>query len=388
MPHPAGHLGDNTIEPEVLLVDSDAESRAVLRGIVGRLAKVHEVTSGAGALELAASHELAAILIDVNLPDSDGYEIVKRLRRSAASPNVPVLFLSHTAPDWMTERRGYELGALGYLTKPVDPDALRARLEVLLMLYRRGVELRAREQLIERQHSTLLEAQAALEQVSAANRAKDLYLGVLGHDLRNPLGAILMSARMMLMQSSLSLEDRRSVARIARNGERMAALIRDILDYTRGQATGGLPIAPRAVHMGEVCTAMIEEVALLHPERRITLDASGDLRGAWDRERVEQVISNLLTNALTHGVGDLRVVAHGNDDHVAISVHNQGAPIPPEQLPHLFEPFRRGANSRVGLGLGLYIVSEIMRAHCGTVRVESAADTGTTFLTCWPRKTQ
>lgn len=374
-------------EPEILLVDADATSRAELRAHVAHLARVGEAASGEEALRTAMSRELAAIIIDVSLPDADGFAIVTQLRRSVAARNVPVLFLSHQPPDWLTERKGYALGALGYLTKPVDPQALRAKIEVLLTLFRRGAELRQRERMIAAQHAAILEAQAALEQAAAANRAKDLYMGVLGHDLRNPLGAILMSARLMLMRATLGDEDRESVSRIARNAERMSALIRDILDYTRGQAAGGIPIVPRPTDMGEICASMIEELSLLHAERTIRLEQRGDLRGEWDRERVEQVVSNLLTNALRHGKGDIRITVDGLPAEVRVHVHNGGAPIPAEQIPTLFQPFRRGSGSRLGLGLGLYIVSEIMRAHGGSVEVASTAEDGTTFTTCWPRRT-
>lgn len=371
--------------PHVLVVDADSDSRAVLSGMIWPLAHIAEAVSADAALNLAVGHDLAAILIDVDLPGTDAFALVTRLRRHPNLRNVPVLFLSVTAPDWMTERRGYALGALGYLTKPVDAQALRAKLEILITLHHRGAELRRREAMIARQHEEIREARAALEEAAAANRAKDLFLGVLGHDLRNPLSAILMSARLMLMADQLPPKERESILRIARNGERMAALIRDILDYARGQAPGGLPIAPRAANMADICRSMIDEVALLHANRAIQLETSGDLRGEWDRERVEQVISNLLTNALHHGNGNIRIDVVGTADHVGVSIHNGGKPIPPEQLPTLFEPFRRGAHGRSGLGLGLYIVHEILRAHGGRVEVTSSEEAGTTFTTCWPR---
>jgi signal transduction histidine kinase len=347
-----------------LIVDGDPTSRAELRELVAPMARVLEVGSGEEALGIAASHELAAILIDVDLPDCDGFQTVTRLRLDPHTRNVPVLFLSHAVPEWFCEQRGYELGALGYLRKPVDGTALHAKLDVLLKLYQRGVELRRKTE----------EAQA-----------KDIYMGVLGHDLRTPLSAILMSARILLMQGELGAKDRNMVARMARNAERMAGLIRDILDYTRGQAVGGLPVMPRATDMGDICSTVIEELALLHSDRFIRFSRTGELKGTWDRERVEQVVSNLLGNALEHGVGDIQVTAEGGEHAVIIRVHNRGASIPTEQIPSLFEPFRRGTSSRFGLGLGLYIVREIMRAHGGTVEVTSTAEAGTTFITRWPR---
>lgn len=377
---------EDTVEPEILLVDADANSRAILRDVVGPLARVTEVVSGEDALRIAGQRELAAILIAVSLPGLDGFQTVTQLRKNKLSRNVPVLFLSETAPDWLAVRRGYALGALGYMTKPVDAHALRAKLDVLLTLFRRGVELRQRDEVIAKQHHEIRKAQAELEQIAASNRAKDLYMGVLGHDLRNPLAAILMSARMMLMRGKLADEERETVSRIGRNAERMAALIRDILDYTRGNATGGLPIVPRPTDMGDICTSMLDEVGLLHASRKIRYTTHGSLRGTWDRERVEQVISNLLVNALHHSKGEIDIVVDGTAEHeVTVAIHNDGS-IPPEQIPTLFEPFRRGPNSRMGLGLGLYIVREILNAHGGSVDVDSRPSAGTTFTTRWPRR--
>jgi len=357
------HLGPGG--PEILIVDADPDSRAGLRELVEPLAHAIDVGSLENALPVGQTRERAAILIDLDLqpPDCDGLQILARLRESSTGRDVPALFLSHSS-DPLAERRGDELGALGYLRKPVDPAALRAKLEVLLTLYQRGVELR---------------------RITAEARAKDVHMGMLGHDLRNPLSAILVSARIVLMRDMLTPEDRTSVARIARNAERMAALIRDLLDYTRGQSAGGIPIVRQPAHMGEICAAMIEDIALLHPERPIRMSASGKLRGSWDRGRVEQAISNLISNALTHGTGAVNLVVEGRRGEVAISVHNEGAPIPEDQLPHLFDPFSRGETSRLGLGLGLFIVREILRAHGGTVEVTTSVDHGTTFTTRWPR---
>lgn len=373
------------LEPEILVVDSDVLSRTALCALLAPLTRVDAVSSGEEALAHARDREYATILVDLRLPDADGFTIVTELRKIPLSKNVPVLFLTDAPPDWLTERKGYALGALGYITKPVDPESLRTRLEVLVLLYRRGHELRHRDDLIESQHAALDEAKAALEQAAEANRTKDLYLGVLGHDLRNPLSAILLSSRMLLMRSSLIEDDRRTLNRIARNAERMATLIRDILDYARKQAPGGLPVVPRPVDMGEVCASMIEELGLLYAGRNIELETRGTLKGEWDRGRIEQVLSNLLGNALQHGEGTITVMAEGREEDVLLRVRNFGGAIADAELPLLFEPFRRGSGSKSGLGLGLYIVREIMRAHGGSIDVASSEREGTVFTTRWPR---
>lgn len=352
------------VEPEVLIVDSDARSRAELRGYIAGTARVLEAESAEEALAIATTRELAAILIDVGLPDEDGFSTVTRLRLDPHARNTPVLFLSHEVPEWFCEKRGYELGALGYLRKPVDRSELRAKLDVLLDLYLRGVELRRKTEEVE---------------------LKDIYVGVLGHDLRTPLSGILMTARILLMQGRLEDAERGSVSRMARSAERMAAVIRDILDYARGQSEGRLPILRRDADMGEICASVIDELALLHADRRIDLTTSGELVGSWDPERIEQVVSNLLANALEHGRGNIVVSVNGEPDAVLLRVHNRGEAIPPDELPRLFEPFRRGSPERIGLGLGLYIVRQILEAHGGTVDVISNPKTGTTFTTRWPR---
>jgi signal transduction histidine kinase len=352
--------------PEILIVDADPSNRTALKNLILPLANVLECENGDQAVHIGATHELAGILIDIELPGCDGMQTIMRLRDVSQARNVPVLFLSPEAPDFLTERRGYELGALGYLRKPVEPTALLAKLEVLLTLHRRGVELR---------------------QMTAHAHAKDIYMGVLGHDLRTPLSAIMMSARLVLMRGTLTPADRESITRIARNGERMSALIRDILDYTRGQAAGGIRILPKPTHMGDICSAIVEELALLHRDRVIRMAKTGDLSGTWDRERVEQVVSNLLSNAIAHGTGDIRIAVDDAGDHVTLSVHNRGTPIPPNLIPTIFEPFSRGSTNELGLGLGLYIVSEILRSHGGTVGVTSTIDGGTLFTTRWPRQT-
>ena len=351
-------------EPEILIVDADVATRAQLRALIAPVAQVIEVGSSEEAIELAPERELAAILIDVDLPDSDGFQTVTRLRLDPKMTNVPVLFLSYEVPEWFCEQRGYELGALGYLRKPIDEIALRAKLDVLLTLYRRGVELRRK---------------------TIESEVKDIYMGVLGHDLRTPLSAILMTARTLLMRGTLGDSEQLAVSRMARNAERMAALIRDVLDYTRDHMSGELPINRRPCDLGEVCSEIIDDVKLLHPQRTIRLTRASKLAGAWDRERVEQVVTNLLSNAVTHGVGDIDVFVEPTPGAVLVRVHNHGDVIAPDQIATLFEPFQRGRESRLGLGLGLYIVKVIVSAHGGTVDVVSDARTGTTFTTRWPR---
>jgi PAS domain S-box-containing protein len=219
-------------------------------------------------------------------------------------------------------------------------------------------------------------------------QAREQFIGILGHDLRNPLGAILMGVELL---GDLPAPYAGTVARVGRSAHRIEVMIRDLLDFARGRLAGGIPVAPRSCDLRVVCDEVVQEMAQAHPDRAIAFEAAGDLRGEWDPDRVEQLVSNLVGNAVSHGTGPVRVTGRGDGNEVVLTVHNRGVPIPAEVIPTLFEPFTRpsasGARGK-GLGLGLYIASEIVQAHRGTLSVTSTSNAGTTFTVAWPRHAQ
>ncbi|HEU4612915.1 MAG TPA: GAF domain-containing sensor histidine kinase, partial [Kofleriaceae bacterium] len=220
----------------------------------------------------------------------------------------------------------------------------------------------------------------------------ELFAGVLAHDLRNPLGAITTAAQLLLMRQEG--EGNRSVkplSRILSSGQRITRMIDQLLDFTRARVGGGIAIQPRDADLADLCSQAVGELELVFPDRRIELSFAGDLQGVWDADRVLQIVSNLVANASQHGQpdGGIAVRADGTSaDRVVLSVHNKGA-IPAKLLPKLFDPFRgtthRRDHSR-GLGLGLYIVKELARAHGGSVEVASSEADGTTFTVRLPRR--
>jgi PAS domain S-box-containing protein len=215
--------------------------------------------------------------------------------------------------------------------------------------------------------------------------------GVLAHDLRNPLGVISTSAT-LLQRDALELRHRRIVGRISRSAERIERMIHDLLDYTRAQKGGGLPISPRPTDLADTCRLVAEESELLFPGCVVEVKVEGDARGEWDPDRACQAISNLVVNAVRYGAANLpvRIAVRGLDREVTLSVHNSGPAIPIDVLGRIFEPFQRGPSAGTsrssGLGLGLYIVRQIALAHGGTVEVTSDDTVGTTFSMRWPRK--
>lgn len=218
-------------------------------------------------------------------------------------------------------------------------------------------------------------------------------LGIVSHDLRNPLNAIMLAAHTLLMKPDRDERERRTLRRITDSTDRAARLIRDLLDYSRAQLGGEFPIERRPGRMDDIVRQVLEEAGGAFPDREISLeiDPGADLEGSWDQDRVEQVLMNLVRNAIQHSLANtpVRVRLGASPDEVVIEVHNRGEPIQLEIMPTLFEAFKQGAASspREGsVGLGLYIASEIVRGHRGRIEVESTREDGTTFRVHLPRQ--
>lgn len=223
-------------------------------------------------------------------------------------------------------------------------------------------------------------------------RGRDLFTGVLAHDLRSPLGAIVNAAEALHYDDDLSPVSVRSVAFVQRSAKRMKQMIDDLLVFARTRLGDTLPVNVAQHDIGRVCSDAVEEVRALYPHALIEMHCVGDLTGKWDAGRISQLIVNLLTNAVRYGTGRIVVDATGHHDHITVSVYNEGNPIPQEALPTLFDPLIRGhlsneSGGSTGIGLGLYICRCIANAHQGTITVASA-EQGTTFAVRMPRSPQ
>jgi signal transduction histidine kinase len=236
-----------------------------------------------------------------------------------------------------------------------------------------------------------IEAERQREQ---AERFRELFVGMLGHDLRNPLSAITFGARLLAERAALGPEEARVLARVAAAGERMRRMIDQILDLTRIRVRGNIPLCPRPMSLTDLVRRIVDELAPAHPGRTVRLHEDGDAEGTWDPDRLGQVVSNLVGNALEHTPPEVAVdvAVERLCDGARLAVHNSGAPIASDLLPVIFDPFRprRDAGDRPGsaaprgLGLGLYIAREIVVAHGGRLDVTSAAEIGTTFTVTLP----
>lgn len=225
------------------------------------------------------------------------------------------------------------------------------------------------------------------------DRAKDLFLGVLGHDLRNPLGAIMMSATAMMTKEGSDWPHLKTAARILNAGTRMDGLIGDLVDFTRTRLGSGIPVTRIPMDMETICRQTVDEMIAFHPGCEVRFEATGDLHGEWDIGRIGQALSNLIGNAFQHGAeGEpIQVVATSDANSVVLSVHNRGKRIPQSHLHDIFEPFKQlestttKATAGRSVGLGLFIVQAIVLAHRGSIDVKSSAEGGTTFTARLPR---
>ncbi len=223
----------------------------------------------------------------------------------------------------------------------------------------------------------------------ANERFRELFIGILGHDLRDPLGVLTVGSSMLLRRGALEPEDKRIVERLASSANRMTRMVAQILDFTRARMGDGIPLNRQPTSLHDVVRTVLADSLLSQETSRVALSLAGDGIGDWDADRLAQVVSNLVSNALWHGAPETQVCVSVRDEprSVRLEVHNEGRPIPEDLLPVIFDPFRRAAvaHNRSGLGLGLYIAQQIVRAHDGTLTVESTAERGTTFTVVLPR---
>ncbi|MFP2963824.1 ATP-binding protein [Myxococcus sp. 1LA] len=241
------------------------------------------------------------------------------------------------------------------------------------------------------QADALNERDALLLGARETSLLREQLIGIVSHDLRNPLHAISLTAATMMRRTELADRTRQGLRRILDASDRAHRLIRDLLDFTHVRTGMPLPINPQAADLNLLARQVMDEVQLTAPERTLELMYEGDARGTWDPDRIVQLLTNLMSNALQYSPPDspVRVEARGEVREVVLSVSNKGAPIPAELLPTLFMPMTRGTlhgTERHSVGLGLFIVEQIALAHGGRVEVVSTAEAGTTFRVHLPRR--
>jgi two-component system sensor histidine kinase/response regulator len=356
-----------------LLVDDLEENLLALAALLRRQdVEILTARSGAAALELLLVHDVALAFLDVQMPEMDGFELAELMRGSERTRQIPIIFVTAGARDQHRLFKGYESGAVDFLFKPIEPHILQNKADVFFQLHRQKQQL-ARE----------------LREKTETLRLNEMLTAVLSHDLRSPLNAVLTSA-LLIQRRSSEQPVKDTAGRILSSGKRMSRMIEDMLDMARARLAGGIPLKREPAELGALIDRVVGEIQAAYPDRPIAVQKVGNLTGDWDGERLAQVSSNLLGNALQHGdeSGVVEVTVDGSGDAaVVIAVENLGV-IPADLLPQLFDPFRgaqRQTGRAEGLGLGLYIVQQIVLAHGGSVDVSSGDGNRTRFVVRIPR---
>ncbi|HEX4024190.1 MAG TPA: hybrid sensor histidine kinase/response regulator [Steroidobacteraceae bacterium] len=356
-----------------LLVDDVEENLLALAALLQREdVQILTARSGLEALDLLLQHDVALALLDVQMPEMDGFELAELMRGSERTRHVPLIFVTARARDERRLFKGYDAGAVDFLHKPIEPRILENKAQTFFQLHRQKQQL-AEE--LERRTETL--------------RLNEMFTAVLGHDLRNPLNAIITSAYLLERQSrEEAVHD--TARRILSSGKRMSRMIEDMFDVSRARLAGGIPLQREPSDLLALIQRVVKEHQTACPERRIAVGHQGDFNGDWDAGRLAQAASNLIGNALQHGDGSapIQVRVDGTrPDSVELSVINAGV-IAPEIMARVFEPFHGGqpaSGRREGLGLGLFIVQQIVQAHGGSVDVRSGEDGHTYIRVSVPR---
>jgi two-component system sensor histidine kinase/response regulator len=356
----------------VLVVDDIAQNLIAIEALLARPGlNILKASSGPEALELLLVEEIALALVDVQMPQMNGFELAELIRGSDRTRTIPLIFLTAATREPNATFRGYEAGAVDFLYKPIDPGVLKNKVNVF-------VELHAQKRQLAQQ----------LEELRHSLNLNEMFTAVLGHDLRNPLTAV-MNSSALLLKTSDDPKVTAAACRIQSSGLRMAKMVEQLLDVARIRSSK-MELQLKHTDYEELCRGIVDELECKDQLSRITIEKIGDVSGAIDVDRFSQVMSNLVSNALQHGEPDTPVRLHidgSNSERITVQVHNCGV-IPNDMLDVLFEPFHAGLESRKsgqGLGLGLYIVKKFVDAHGGVMTVASTAADGTVFQLSIPR---
>ncbi len=390
----------NDIQAKLLIVDDLPENLLALEALIKREDRtVFKALSADEALSLLLQHEFALAILDVQMPGMDGFQLAELMRSTEKTKNIPIVFVSAAGRELNYAFMGYESGAVDFLHKPLDIHAVKSKVNVFVDLYRQRkavkLQVEALEQSRREQEVLLNRLQATQADLEHAVRMRDDFMSIVSHEVRTPLNGLILETQLRKLHlakgnaSAFTMEKLNAmVERDERQIQSLIRLIEDMLDVSRIR-TGKLSIRPQPFDLSELVRQLLENYAaqIAAAESSISLIADDPVIGVWDEFRIEQVISNLLTNALRYGARKpVTVKVFSDNGRACVEVTDQGIGITPENQKRIFQQFERvSANHAVaGLGLGLFISEQIVLAHGGQIEVESEVGKGSTFRVCLP----
>ncbi|WP_462381023.1 hybrid sensor histidine kinase/response regulator [Pseudomonas sp. Marseille-QA0892] len=385
-----------SIEPaKLLIVDDLPENLLALEALIrSDVTQVFKAASGEEALELLLRHEFALAILDVQMPGMDGFQLAEMMRGAERTRHIPIVFVSAAGREQNYAFKGYETGAVDFLHKPLDAHTVRSKVNVFVELWRQRKQLRTQLSELERsrqeQEQLLLDLRHTQGELQRAIRMRDDFMSVVSHELKTPLNTLILEVqlrRLYLEKGNLAAfsperlqgmvdKDERQIRRLMR-------LIDDMLDISRIR-TGKLSIRTAALNLAELTEKVLDGFAAQfdQADNQIIREIQSPVVGMWDEFRIEQVLANLLTNALRYGRGQPVTVRVASDERSAwLEVEDRGIGISEEDQRRIFSQFERaeGAEQIAGLGLGLFIADQIVKAHGGRISVRSEPGKGSTF---------
>ena len=352
------------------------------------------ITPAAESMDSAAQRDHAKAILLAASRDMNTAQTASEQRAKAEGEGVektPALDVAAASHGELRHTVGFDLVQMTSEFRHLRACVIRlwvASLETLELSYLQDM-IRFNEAIDE----ALAEStEAYAEQV---NRSRDIFLAILGHDLRAPLQAVSMSTEMLERKITLDANALNYVKAIKTGARHMQAMVSDLLEFVRSRLGTQLPVEPCAMNLAQACQTALDQAGAGHPKCEQSLQVNGNVEGHWDPRRLDQLLQNLIGNALQHGAseGAVTLILNGTDDHVTLRVHNNGTPIAEEALATLFDPLVRSPSEDIGhpgastsLGLGLFIVKEVVDAHHGSIEVSSTEAEGTTFTVVLPKQ--
>ncbi|WP_312955703.1 hybrid sensor histidine kinase/response regulator [Pseudomonas songnenensis] len=393
-------MPDRADEVNLLIVDDLPENLLALDALLQAPGvRVHQAESAEQALELLLQHEFALAILDVQMPGMDGFQLAELMRGTERTKQIPIVFVSAAGRELNYAFKGYESGAVDFMHKPLDAHAVRSKVSVFVDLYRSrkrlARQLEALEQSRREQEVLLDELRQTKAELEDAVRMRDDFMSIVSHELKTPLNTLILEVQLRKLQLSrnnltaFSEERLRNmVDKDERQVQSLIRLIDDMLDVSRIR-TGKLSIRPSRTDLAELVGNVVESFAAQMEACgcELRLERAESIIGVWDAFRIEQVLANLLTNAMRYGAGKpVWVSVTSCADGACIEVRDQGIGISPQSLERIFCQFERaeGSEGSAGLGLGLFIADQIVRAHNGRIQVQSEEGQGSQFRVLLP----
>jgi len=378
---------------KLLIVDDLPENLHALSKIIeADDREIYQATSGEEALTLLLEHEFALAILDVMMPEMNGFELAELMRGTERTRHTPIVFVSASGRELNYIFKGYETGAVDFLYKPLDVSAVKSKVNVFVSLYQQRAQVKHQVEALEKSRNELRATQIELER---ALKMRDDFMSLVGHELRTPLNTLHVETQVRQIQLSKGnmnafTEEKlqEMIARDARQIQSMIRLINDMNDVSRID-NDKLSIRLGETNLSLLLRRIVDDLSLQAKtaNREFIVDIGADIIGMWDEFRIEQIIINLLTNAMRYGGSqNIELTLCTQDDYVNLYVRDYGQGISEEEQERIFEKFERGSVKKTseGLGMGLYIARQLAEAHRGSLRVKSKPGEGSTFILSLP----